>query len=87
MELPQYIMMIKRKINQKSMGDSILPSKEAILEAKKNPNGWVYVIDSAFENEEDIPPQAILGAWKVNEIGEIVGEFIKNENYIDLKKM
>lgn len=63
------------------------PTKEAIDEAKKNPNGWVYVIDTAFENDETVPPQAILGAWKVAENGNIVGEFIPNPNYVDLKQL
>jgi hypothetical protein len=62
------------------------PPAEAIIEALKNPNGWVYEIDEAFKDEADVPPQAILGAWKVNSDGIIEGEFIANPNYIDLKK-
>jgi hypothetical protein len=57
------------------------PPKEAIEEALKNPNGWVYVIDSEFNGQEEVPPQAIKGAWKVNEVGIIVGEFTPNPNY------
>ena len=57
------------------------PPKEAIEEALKNPNGWVYVIDSEFNGKDEVPPQAIKGAWKVNEVGIIVGEFTPNPNY------
>jgi len=66
--------------------EKVVPSKAAIEEAKKNPNGYVYAIDEAFNSiNEDVPPTAILGAWKVNEHGEIVGDFVKNPNYVDLK--
>lgn len=63
------------------------PPKEAIIEALKNPNGWVYEIDEAFENQENVPPQAIKGAWKVNEKGIIIGDFIANPNYINLNNI
>jgi len=56
-------------------------SAELIAEAKNNPNGWVYVLDKEFEGKEKVPPEYIKGAWKVNEKGEIVGEFIENPNY------
>lgn len=67
--------------------DKMIPTQAAIEEAKKHPNGWVYVIDSSFENEPDVPPQAIVGAWKVNEKGEITGDFVPNPNYINLKNL
>lgn len=63
------------------------PTKEAIEEALKHPNGWIYEIDSAFEKDENIPPQAIKGAWEVNEKGIIIGDFIPNPNYVDLRNV
>ncbi len=57
------------------------PPEEAVQEALKNPNGWVYEIDSDFSGKEEVPPHAIKGAWKVNENGVIVGEFIPNPNF------
>lgn len=57
------------------------PSEGARLEALKHPNGYVYVIDEAFAKEENVPPTAIVGAWKVNAQGLIEGKFITNENY------
>lgn len=63
-----------------------LPPKEAIIEALKHPNGWVYEIDGVFEKDENVPPQAIRGAWQVNEKGIITGNFIPNPNYIKSKK-
>ncbi len=67
--------------------DKIKPANEAKKEAIKNPNGWVYVLDKAFENEKDVPSEAIKGAWKVNSKGKIIGDFIPNPNYIKLKKL
>ncbi len=63
------------------------PTKEAIAEALNNPNGWVYVLDKAFEDVDDVPREAIKGAWKVNEDGLIVGDFIPNPNYKTLKNL
>jgi len=60
------------------------PPPEAIKEALKHPNGWVYEIDDTFNKNEAIPPQAIKGAWKVDSNGIIIGEFVVNPNYIDL---
>ena len=63
------------------------PPPEAIKEALNHPNGWVYEIDGAFQKDEQTPPQAILGAWKVNELGIITGDFSPNPNYLDLSKL
>jgi hypothetical protein len=61
------------------------PPNEAIAEAQKHPNGWVYEIDIAYGNNENVPPEAIKGAWKVNEKGIIEGDFIPNPNYVEKK--
>ena len=65
----------------------IKPTKAAIEEAKKTPNGWVYVLDKVFERENNVPSEAIKGAWKVNSKGKIIGEFIPNPNYVELKNL
>jgi hypothetical protein len=64
------------------------PSNEAIQAAKDMPNGWVYQIDGKYKipSTSPIPPEAILGAWKVNSSGEIIGSFIPNPNYKELKE-
>lgn len=54
---------------------------EARDEAKRNPGGWVYAIDGAYDPNGAVPPHAIKGAWRVDESGEIIGEFIPNPNY------
>lgn len=53
----------------------------AIAEAKANPNGWVYAIVGEYGPSEAVPPQAIQGAWKVDENGQLTGEFKSNPNF------
>jgi hypothetical protein len=58
------------------------PDPEAIEEAKRHPGGWVYEIDGGYEPDGSVPPHRIKGAWKVDECGNIVGDFILNPNYV-----
>jgi hypothetical protein len=57
------------------------PPQGAIDEARSSPNGFVYQIDGDFRPDEYVPPERILGAWKVDGDGQIIGAFIPNPNY------
>lgn len=57
------------------------PSEGEIEEAKKIPNGWVYRIHPYFNAIDRVPEWAIIGAWKVNELGLIIDELIPNPNF------
>jgi hypothetical protein len=57
------------------------PSEGAIKEALNHPNSYVYVIDEEYADKQDVPAEAIAGAWKVNEHGIIAGPFIPNAKY------
>jgi len=57
------------------------PSAEELENAKRYPNGWVYRIVGPFGPHDAVPPEAIVGAWKVDARGEIVGEFAQNRRY------
>jgi hypothetical protein len=57
------------------------PNDQIREEAKRHPGGWVYAIDGHYDPNGAIPPYGIKGAWKVNDSGEIVGNFIPNPNY------
>ena len=61
------------------------PTTEEIEEAKRYAGGWIYRISREFDNSETVPPEAVIGAWNVNENGTIIGEFKWNPNY-DSKK-
>jgi hypothetical protein len=54
---------------------------EVIEAARKNPNGWVYKIEGTFGPDEHVPPEAVVGAWKVDDQGNLTGEFLGNPKY------
>lgn len=54
---------------------------EVIAAARTNPGGWVYKIEGAYLPHEGVPPEAIVGAWKVDANGVLTGEFVLNPNY------
>lgn len=58
-----------------------VPPPGAIEEAKRTPNGYVYQIDGDFGPDESVPPERIMGAWEVDEKGNIVGAFVPNPNF------
>lgn len=57
------------------------PLPGEVEEAKRNPNGWVYRIAGNFSRNENVPPEAIIGAWKIDGDGRIIGEFVVNGKY------
>lgn len=63
------------------MSEQITPLPGEIAEALQQPNGWVYRIVGEFSSSEDVPPDAIVGAWRVDETGMIVGGFKSNPNF------
>ena len=61
---------------------NLKPTPEMISEAKRNPNGWVYVITGSYGPKDSVPPEAIAGAWKVDSSGNIIsGSFQANPRY------
>lgn len=51
----------------------IIPDIEA--EAARNPDGWVYTVDWEYR------PEAIEGAFEVDEYGKLTGQFRPNPHY------
>lgn len=56
-------------------------TEDVIKAARENANGWVYKIEGSFGPTEHVPPEAVVGAWKVNENGNLTGEFMPNPKY------
>ncbi|MCP1573973.1 hypothetical protein J2S30_002352 [Herbaspirillum rubrisubalbicans] len=54
---------------------------EMLAEAKENPGGWVYQIAGTFGPNDHVPPEHIVGAYKVDDNGCLTGEFKPNPNY------
>ncbi|MFS0895753.1 type VII secretion system-associated protein [Microbacterium sp. 179-I 3D3 NHS] len=52
------------------------------MQARANPNEWVYAIDPEFEGSERVPPEGIVGAWRADERGELIDEFVPNPRYV-----
>jgi hypothetical protein len=49
--------------------------------ALSNPNSWLYVIDPALDPDDDVPPWGVVGAYPVNEFGQIDEAFEPNAEY------
>lgn len=49
--------------------------------AKQHPGEWLYEIGGEFGPHEPVPPDAIRGGWKVNDSGEIEGDFVANAKF------
>jgi hypothetical protein len=62
------------------------PDTAAIEAAKQNANGWVYKIDFQYPSQDQVPHEAIVGAWKVNAQGVIEGEFVPNARYCPIER-
>jgi hypothetical protein len=61
--------------------DEEKPFPREIEEAKRCPTSTVCRIARRFGPNDRVPREAIIGAWKVDAHGKIVGGFIKNKNY------
>ena len=57
-----------------------------LTEAKQNPGGWVYAIEGDYGPNDGVPPEAVRGAWKVDDNGMIEGDFIPNPNFMPAKQ-
>lgn len=59
-----------------------VPTSDMMREARNNPGGWVYAISGEYDPNDAVPPEAIAGAWKVDDKGNITpGSFKPNPNY------
>jgi len=50
-------------------------------EARRNPGGWVYVVDGTFGQTDVVPADRIIGAWKVDRRGRLTGKYKPNREY------
>ena len=58
------------------------PYPGEIAEATKYPDGHIYRVATRITNPNTpVPPEAIVGAWKVGADGLITGDFIPNPKY------
>ncbi|WP_329850691.1 hypothetical protein [Stenotrophomonas pavanii] len=56
-------------------------------QAKSHPNSWVYAIAGTFGPNDELAPEAIVGAWKVDGNGSIIeGSFVSNPKYKEYRR-
>ncbi|SDX09261.1 hypothetical protein SAMN05216215_1007183 [Saccharopolyspora shandongensis] len=57
-------------------------SAEMREHAKQNPNSWLYIADPGYAAEgEEVPPEGIVGAYRIDADGEIDEDFQFNDKY------
>jgi hypothetical protein len=58
-------------------------SAEMREHAKQNPNSWMYIADPGYatDGDEDVPPEGVVGAYRIDDNGEIDENFQFNDGY------
>jgi len=56
--------------------------EKPIVPEEQPPNSWLYAISSEFAETDYVPPEAVKGAWRVNDNRQIEGDFTANDNFI-----
>lgn len=57
------------------------PNEQEMMAARFRPGGYVMRIHRSLDPAAEIPREAIIGAWRVDGRGRIVGDFIVNPDY------
>ncbi len=51
-------------------------------QAKQTPDSWLYIVDPGYqESGEDVPPEGVIGAYRIDSEGTIDEDFQHNEEY------
>lgn len=59
------------------------PLTEEIREAaRRRPGGWAYAVDPEFSGDGAVPRTGVIGAWRVDGLGRLTGEFRHNPDYV-----
>lgn len=52
------------------------------IQARQTPNSWLYIVDPGYQDHGDeVPPEGIIGAYHIDDAGEIDEEFQHNDQY------
>ncbi|RCW47058.1 hypothetical protein DFQ14_101402 [Halopolyspora algeriensis] len=57
-------------------------TEEMREQARQTPDSWLYIVDPGYqESGENIPPEGVVGAYRIDSEGEIDEEFHHNDEY------
>lgn len=52
-------------------------------QARQTPGTWLYIVDPGYQDTgEEVPPEGVLGAYRIDDDGEIDEEFQHNDQYV-----
>jgi hypothetical protein len=58
------------------------PITEAMRQsARQSPGGWLYVIDPGFDSNGRVPPEGVVGGYRVDDHGKLTDEWWANPKY------
>jgi SseB protein N-terminal domain len=69
-------------MSETSLGEPIAGHQPAapVESSETESDSWVYFIDPAYDPDDDVPPQAVIGWWPVDANGQL-GPFSGNPDY------
>lgn len=51
-------------------------------QARQTPGSWLYIVDPGYQDTgEEVPPEGVIGAYRIDDNGEIDEEFQHNDQY------
>lgn len=51
-------------------------------QARQTPGTWLYIVDPGYQDTGDeVPPEGVIGAYRIDDAGEIDEEFQHNDQY------
>ena len=51
-------------------------------QAKNTPDSWLYIVDPGYQTDgDDVPPEGVVGAYRIDSDGEIDESFHHNDAY------
>jgi|GEM_PF-1013741 len=65
-----------------SAPDPLRVTDEMRATARSAPGGWIFAVDPHFEPAPGVPARGLVGAWRIDEAGEIGPEFRDNPVYM-----
>ena len=60
----------------------VVPTEEELELAARHPNAFIYRLSSRVKDARGVmPDDAVIGRWRVNRSGRIIGNFMSNPKY------